>query len=131
MQFIKRYFLLTLLILLLLASSAAAMVKNLSPGEARELLRKNPQVYILDVRTLQEYQRSRLEGARLIPIDQIARRIGEVPSDRPILVYCAVGSRSSQVAGFLDRQNPGEIYNLFGGIWGWQLAGHPTQTGGP
>ena len=119
------------LIVLLIVSAVGAAVENISPQEASDLLRQNPKVFILDVRTLQEYQSSRIEGARLIPIDQITRRLGEIPADRPVLVYCAVGSRSSQVADFLDRRGYRSVYNLFGGIWGWQLAGNQTLAGGP
>lgn len=124
-------FLLGLTLLLIFAPlPVSAEVRNLSPGEARDLLRGTPGLFILDVRTPGEYQRSRLEGARLIPIDQLSRRLAEIPGDRPILVYCAVGSRSSQVASYLDRQGV-MVYNLFGGIWGWQLGGYPVLTGGP
>lgn len=111
--------------------SVSAEVRNLSSREANSLLQGTPDLFILDVRTPGEYQRSRLEGARLIPIDQLSRRLAEIPGDRPILVYCAVGSRSSQVASYLDRQGIKEVYNLFGGIWGWQLSGYAVLTGGP
>jgi rhodanese-related sulfurtransferase len=126
----RKLFLLTA-VLLWLSAPAIASVQNLSPAETKALLEKNPEVFILDVRTLQEYQRVRLAGGRLIPIDQVPRRIGEIPTDRPILVYCAVGSRSSQVADFLERQGFRKVYNLFGGIWAWQLGRYPTIAGGP
>lgn len=118
-------------VLLLLATPVTAAVRGLSPGEATDLLQANPRVFVLDVRTLGEYQQARLQAARLIPIDQVLGRLAEIPADQPILVYCAVGSRSSQVAEFLDRQGYGEVYNLFGGIWGWRLRGLPVLTGGP
>jgi rhodanese-related sulfurtransferase len=126
-----RLFFVTLMIFLLLPLPGIAAVSNLTPGEAREMLEKNPRVFLLDVRTPGEYRESRLEGARLIPISEIPRRLDEVPADRPVLVYCAVGSRSSQVAGFLDRQGYAEVYNLFGGIWAWRLHGLPVAAGGP
>jgi phage shock protein E len=72
-----------------------------------------------------------LEGARLIPIDQLTRRIAELPKDRPILVYCAVGSRSAQVVNYLARQGYPEIYNLDGGIFAWAQGGYPVLKGGP
>ena len=85
----------------------------------------------LDVRTPGEFMQLRLDGAHLIPIDQLLRRIGELPKDRPILVYCAVGSRSSQVAGYLAQQGYSEVYNLYGGISAWQLRGYPVLQGAP
>ncbi|MBE0598101.1 MAG: rhodanese-like domain-containing protein [Desulfuromonadales bacterium] len=130
-MFAFRRSLVAALLLSLVAAPVAAQVRNISPGEAKALLQDNPGVFLLDVRTLGEYQQSRLAGARLIPIDQVTGRLGEIPLDRPVLIYCAVGSRSGQVAEFLSRQGGAEIYNLFGGIWGWRLRGLPVLTGGP
>lgn len=123
--------LLLCLLLLPLDSSLAAPGKNLSVGEARQMLQKNPQLFLLDVRTPEEYSRGRIEGGRLIPIDQLVARQGEIPEDRPILVYCAVGSRSSQVADYLATRRKQPVYNLFGGIWAWQLRGFPVLQGRP
>lgn len=124
------FFILTSL-LLPLDRSLAAPVKNLSVGEAREMLQKNSQFFLLDVRTPEEYSRGRIEGGRLIPIDQLVARQGEIPEDRPVLVYCAVGSRSSQVADYLATRRKQPVYNLFGGIWAWQLRGFPVLKGRP
>lgn len=120
-----------LLFLLMGVAPVLAEVHNLSPGEAQKLLQETPGVFLLDVRTPGEYQRARLQGARLIPIDQVSNRLAEIPTGTPILVYCAVGSRSSQVSRYLEEQGLGPIYNLYGGIWGWQLGGYPVLAGGP
>ena len=67
----------------------------------------------------------------LMPLDQLLKRLAEVPKDRPILVYCAVGSRSAQVVNYLVRQGYPEIYNLYGGIYSWAQKGYPIQQGEP
>lgn len=129
-----RYVFLSLLLVLLafpLDAALAAPVKSLSVGEAREMLQQNSQLFLLDVRTPEEYARARIEGGRLIPIDQLVARQAEIPSDRPVLVYCAVGSRSSQVADYLAARRKQPVYNLFGGIWAWQLRGFPVLQGNP
>ena len=120
-----------LLLVVLPTYSDAAVARNLSPAEAFSLRGERSDLYLLDVRTLGEYQQTRLEGARLIPIDQFAKRLQEVPKDRPILVYCAVGSRSAQVVNYLARQGYPEIYNLYGGIYAWSQKGYPVLRGGP
>ncbi len=122
-----------ILICLLLLSPAvfAAPVVNLSAAESAELLKKDGRVFLLDVRTSQEYMEVRIEGAKLIPIDKLVRRLGEVPRDRPVLVYCAVGSRSTQVAGYLVDKGFSKVFNMYGGIWGWQLRGYPVLKGMP
>ena len=129
----KRFF--VVLMLLLLTSvplcAEAAIAKNVSPADAYVLISQRPELYLLDVRTLGEFQQARLEGARLIPIDQLVQRLGEVPTNRPVLVYCAVGSRSAQVVSYLARQGYPELYNLYGGIYSWAQKGLPVLRGGP
>lgn len=128
----KRYPALVLLLLSALASPAAAgIARDLSAAEARVLLRKDSRVFLLDVRTPGEYLQVRLEGARLIPIDQLLQRVGELPRDRPILVYCTVGARSSQVFRYLAGQGYPEVYNLAGGLSAWQVRGLPVLKGAP
>lgn len=123
----------TALVVLLMGGTVAlaAVPQNISAVQAREMIEKDSQLYLLDVRTFQEYSEIRLEGATLIPIDQLLRRIAELPKDRPMLVYCAVGSRSTQVVNYLAKIGYGPIYNLNGGIWAWQLRKYPVLKGGP
>ena len=127
----QRLLLCCLVLLLFVVPAYAAVARNLSPQEAFALVGQRNDLYLLDVRSPGEYQQARLEGARLIPIDEFAKRLAEVPKDRPILVYCAVGSRSAQVVNYLARQGFPEIYNLYGGIYSWEQTGYPVLKGGP
>jgi len=114
------------------AAIAAGVVKNLSPEESYELLKqRGDEIFLLDVRTPGEYQQVRLAGAKLIPIDQLLQRMDEVPKNKPLLVYCAVGSRSSQVVGYMARIGYPEVYNLYGGIYAWSKKGYPVLQGLP
>lgn len=120
-----------LLVLVAASLAMAATARNIGPQEAAALMGRNQNVYLLDVRTPQEYEQFRLANAHLIPIDQVVRRLGEIPKNRPILVYCAVGSRSAQVFNFLAREGYGEVYNLEGGIYAWAQRGYPVLQGKP
>jgi phage shock protein E len=127
----KIVFCFILLLFLFPVYANAAVARNVSPQEAFTLVGERGDLFLLDVRTLGEYQEARLDGARLIPIDQFVKRLAEVPKDRPILVYCAVGSRSAQVVNYLARHGFSEIYNLYGGIYAWSQKGLPVLHGGP
>ena len=107
--------------------AAAAVARNIAPADALSLVKARPNLYLLDVRTPQEFQQARIAGAQLIPIDQVMQRVGELPQNRPILVYCAVGSRSAQVFSFLARRGYTEVYNLDGGIYAWAAKGYPVE----
>jgi rhodanese-related sulfurtransferase len=107
--------------------AVSAVARNVAPADAMALLTQRQQVFLLDVRTAEEYRQARLDGATLIPIDQVVRRLAEIPRDRPVLVYCAVGSRSAQVFNFLARRGYAEVYNLDGGIYAWAAQGYPVR----
>lgn len=130
-KYLPRFLLLACLLLALVAPVEAAPVRNVSPDQARTLLEQAPGVFLLDVRTPAEYADLRIPGARLVPIDQLLGRLGELPKDRPILVYCAVGARSSQVANYLAGRGYPEVYNMSGGVMGWQVRGYPLLRGRP
>jgi len=115
-------------VILILAMSTVALAagyKNLQSREAKGVIEKTPAIFLLDVRTPDEFKQARLKGAVLIPMSEIERRITEIPKNRPIVVYCAVGSRSAQVAGLLSRKGYGEVYNMSDGIVGWYRNGYP------
>ena len=128
----KKIFFALLFSCLMLSSALAASVQNVDSRTAQKMLKENAEVYLLDVRTPQEYFQARLADAHLIPIDKFLARIKEVPTDRPLIVYCAVGARSSQVAEYLARNGYPEVYDLRGGIEAWsKLYNLPVLSGPP
>lgn len=108
-------------------SAVAAGFRNVPSTEVQRLMTEKKNLFLLDVRTPDEFRQARLKGAVLIPISEIERRIGEVPRNRPVLVYCAVGSRSSLAAGILAGKGYGEVYNMPDGIVGWYRNGLPVE----
>jgi rhodanese-related sulfurtransferase len=106
---------------------AFAGAQNISSREAKTIIDKKKDIFLLDVRTPQENSQARLPGSVLIPIGEFERRIGEVPRNRTILVYCAVGSRSRPVAELLSQRGYKEVYNMTDGIVGWYRNGFPLQ----
>ncbi|ABB33336.1 Rhodanese domain protein [Geobacter metallireducens RCH3] len=114
-----------MIVLALAVTVLAAGYRDIKASEAKSLLAANKKVFLLDVRTPEEFGQGRLQGAVLIPINEVERRIGEIPRNRPVVVYCAVGSRSGLVAGFLSRKGYREVYNMADGIVGWYRNGLP------
>jgi len=91
---------------------------DLSNQEAKDFLAEHPDATLLDVRTPPECAGGIIEGAMLIPMQALQGREGEIP-DGPVLVYCAVGARSAAVADYLVQLGRTDVYNLDGGIMGW------------
>lgn len=83
-----------------------------------EKLLKSTSTFVLDVRTPMEFQSGALERAVLIPIDQLERRIHELPADKAtsILVYCAHGIRSRTGVRILETHGYTSVFNLEGGL---------------
>lgn len=70
---------------------------------------------IVDVRTAQEYGTGKVRGAVNIPLNQLQSRIGQIRRDRPVIVYCASGGRSSIAKSILRNNGFEAVYNA-GGI---------------
>jgi len=116
--------------MLLIATVTAALgagYRDVMSVDAKKIIEKKKNVYLLDVRTSEEFRQARMKGGVLIPINEIERRLVEVPKNRPILVYCAVGSRSNLVAKYLVNKGYGEVYNMVDGLVGWYRNGYPIE----
>jgi len=101
---------------------------ELSNQEAWELLSNNPP-FLLDVRTRGEYNRGYIDGAVLIPLQELQRRVGELEQykNQPVLIYCATGNRSTTASKILLDQGFRNIMNLRSGIVGWARNGYAVQ----
>lgn len=119
----KLFFISVLLVLITGIAALAASYRDITSREAKTIIARNPKVFLLDVRTPEEFRQGRIPGATLIPIGEFERRFREVPANRPIIVFCAVGSRSRAVAQYLARQGVKEVYNMTDGIVGWDRNG--------
>ena len=96
---------------------------EISPEELHELMqRPGPRPFrLVDVREEDEFAICRLDWAELIPLGRLS---AEAPmrlmdKDRPIVVYCHHGMRSSHAAQWLRSMGYERVYNLTGGIEAW------------
>ena len=93
---------------------------NITAQEAKELMDSREGYIILDTRTQEEYDESRIPGAILIPHDEILEKAEDVLADKDqlILVYCRSGRRSKLAAEDLVKLGYTNIKE-FGGIIDW------------
>jgi rhodanese-related sulfurtransferase len=103
--------------------------EDLSAGAYRAGLAQQPGDHTLvDVRTREEFRMGHLPGALNIPLDQLARRVKELPAGQPVVVVCATGNRS--VSGSRIIAGAGghpKVYNLQGGTMAWARQGFPIE----
>lgn len=76
---------------------------------------------LVDVRTPAEFQAGHIAGALNIPIDELRRRLNELPRSAPIYIYCQIGLRGYLAARIL-LQNGFDVFNLSGGYRLWSIC---------
>lgn len=113
-------------------------LKNVSVQEAKEMIEKGDDIFVLDVRTPDEFNSSHIKGATLIPVsnafgsnlsqDSLLKvRIDEVPKKK-VLIYCRTGRRSGTAGTMLVNAGYSQVYNMIGGITAWTDAGYPVVS---
>ena len=85
--------------------------------------------FMLDVRQPEEWEEVHIPGATLIPLGELSQRLGELPKDQEIVVYCRSGNRSQSGAEILAKNGFTGVTSMAGGIVQWNAAGYPTETG--
>jgi len=101
--------------------------KRLSAPYAADLLSSSEPPLAVDVRTPREREQKYIAGSSPIPLHRLLQDLEKLPKDRPLLIYCAGGYRSSIAASMLQgRGFP--VAEIAGGIAGWEAANLPIQT---
>lgn len=116
------------------AAGPMAAVPLVTPQEAMRRLSATgaAKPFLLDVREPIEFSGPmgrHAPGAHLVPLQQVPRRLGELPKDpdAEVLVICKSGGRSARAAAFLIAQGRRRVFNVAGGTDGWVREGLPVE----
>ena len=90
-------------------------------SQLKQTLDSGKKVTLLDVREPQEYQITHLEGAKLIPLNDLPSRMNELDTADDIVVYCHHGMRSAKAINLLKKVGFEKLTNLAGGIDAWAI----------
>ena len=101
-----------------------APFESITPQQAREMLRSDAPLTLLDARTPEEFAEKHIEGATLIPLQTLGENLPRLANvkEKKILVYCRSGSRSVSASRLLV-ENGFHPVNLEGGIVQWESEG--------
>lgn len=83
-------------------------------------------LFVLDVRTPQEYAEGHVPGAVNVPQEQLASRLAEVPKDKDVVIYCRSGRRSVLAADILAANGYSRLSHLEGDMNAWVAKGRPV-----
>jgi phage shock protein E len=103
-------------------------INQLEPSQVHEMVAQSPRPFLLDVRTPQEYKQGHIQGAELIPLDELTSKLARIPKAREIICICESGSRSSVAARHLSSLGY-KVSNLHGGMSRWIRSGLPVKAG--
>ena len=104
---------------------------EVSPEELYDLMqREGPRAFrLIDVREEEEFRICKLDWAELIPLAMLAQEapVRLIDKDKPIVVYCHHGLRSSYAADYLRSLGYEHVYNLTGGVEAWAERIDPSM----
>ena len=101
-------------------------VPNITAVELSEKLKVGKHPLVLDVRQPEEFAQGHVRGAKLIPLNELYRRIKELPKGREIVCICATGSRSRSASKILAKEGY-TVLNAQGGMLAWRHAKLPVE----
>jgi len=87
----------------------------------------DPALFVLDVRTPQEFAAGHVPGAVNIPHDQVAARLMDVPKDKDVVIYCHSGRRAALAAETLAAKGYTRLRHLDGDMQAWEAKGLPVE----
>ncbi len=105
-----------------------ASTARVSAPFAADLLSSNKPSLAIDVRTPREREQKHIEGSVALPLNRLTENLKSLPKDRPLLVYCAGGYRSSIAASLLQRSGFASVSEIAGGFAAWEAASLPMRT---
>lgn len=102
----------------------------IGPEKFKNTVDKKPKnVIIIDVRTPEEYNEEKIEGAILIDYknENFKEKVAELDKSKVYFIYCRSGSRSSNSRIIMNNLGIEHVYNLDGGILAWKEAKYPVE----
>lgn len=95
-----------------------SLVKEINYDKLKSLIKSNANMVLIDVRSPQEFNETRLISAINIPFYEIDKKILNIVSDKnlAIILYCQSGARSKKACIILERLGYTNVYNLSGGL---------------
>ncbi len=104
-------------------------ITSVSALELSEKMKQPKRPLVLDVRQPEEFRTGHILGAKLIPLNELPRRLNELPKDKEIVCVCASGNRSRSATRILVGAGYQAI-NMQGGMLTWSRNGLSMKKGG-
>ena len=111
-------------------AAASGSLPLISPQALLERQAKKDQsVFVLDVRTPEEYAAGHVPGAVNVPYDQVASHLAKIPKDKEVVLYCRSGRRTGLAAEVLEANGYTKLVHLQGDMQAWLQDGRSVEGG--
>jgi glyoxylase-like metal-dependent hydrolase (beta-lactamase superfamily II)/rhodanese-related sulfurtransferase len=99
-----------------------ARTEQIAVDELAARIREKPELQVLDVRRVGEWQAGHIPSAKHLPLNSLPHRAGELAADQPVAAICAGGYRSSLATSILEKKGFRKVTNVVGGMTAWNQA---------
>ncbi|MBN2863233.1 MAG: rhodanese-like domain-containing protein, partial [Bacteroidales bacterium] len=110
-----------------IAGFRTGFTRQISAFDLHEMTGGKSNLVLLDVRSTTEYEDNHIKGAVNIPVADLRTRYKELNKDKPTIIICSSGNRSSLATSILSRNGFTDLYNVAGGMTGYSAAGYTKQ----
>jgi len=97
---------------------------EVTPRDVRDMQQAGEEFVLLDCRTPEEYEAAKIDGAELLPLQEMPQRLDEIKedfADKPIVIHCHHGTRSLQATLMLREVGVPDVKSMAGGIDVWSV----------
>ena len=105
------------------------MIKRTTVNEIHELLNRDGECQVIDVREFPEYNSERIAGARLMPLSDFEKHADDIDHSKPVYLMCRSGNRATQAGAKLESKGFKDIHVIDGGMAEWSKADLPVIRG--
>jgi rhodanese-related sulfurtransferase len=102
-------------------------IYQIGAPELHKMINKQRGLALVDVRATGEFQTNHIKGAVNIPTPELRRRYKGLNKDKPVILICSTGHRSSLGASLLQQRGFSKLYNVAGGMTGYSVAGFAAE----
>ncbi len=105
-------------------AAQAQQVPLIEPAALQAYMKAGVKVYLVDVRSPEEFNQGHIAGAVLMPLDGLSNTYTSLPKKGNLVVYCRSGHRSAKAVQFLAEHGYSNAVSLKGGYLAWTAAQH-------
>jgi rhodanese-related sulfurtransferase len=103
------------------------LISEIDSASLKQKLAAGEDIQLVDIRTPAEVAQAAIPNSVHIPMHLLPLRMGELPRDRDVVLYCRSGARSYHACSYLAQQGLDNVINLRGGIIAWARHGFEIE----